>query len=58
MPLTPQELAALSEDAIALCQALLRMLHPRAVHPTREERRQIARLARDFAVKLLVDVVD
>lgn len=58
MPLTPAELAELSEDAIALCQVLLRLVHPRRLQPTKEERKQIAKFARDFALKLLVDVVD
>jgi len=58
MPLTPKELAALAEDAVALCQVLLRIAHPKAVQPTRDERRQIARMLRDFAIKLAIDLVD
>jgi hypothetical protein len=58
MPLTPKELAALAEDAVALCQVLLRIAHPKAVQPTRDERRQIARMLRVFAIKLAIDLVD
>lgn len=58
MPLTAKELAALAEDAVALCQVLLKIAHPKALQPTRDERRQIARMLRDFAIKLAIDVVD
>jgi hypothetical protein len=58
MPLTAKELAALAEDAVALCQVLLKIVHPKAIQPTRDERRQIARMLRDFAIKLAIDVVD
>ena len=58
MPLTAKELAALAEDAVALCQVLLRIAHPKAVQPTKDERRQMSRMLRDFAIKLAVDLVD
>jgi hypothetical protein len=58
MPLTAKEMAALAEDAVAICQVLLRLAHPRAVQPTKDERKQIARMLRDFALKLAIDLVD
>lgn len=58
MPLTAKELAALAEDAVALCQVLLRFAHPKAVQPTKDERKQIAKMLRDFAIKLAIDVID
>lgn len=58
MPLTAKELAALAEDAVALCQVLLRLVHPKAIQPTKDERKQIAKMLRDFAIKLAIDVID
>lgn len=58
MPLTAQEMAELAEDAVGVCQALLRLVHPKATQPTKVERKALAKMLRDFAVKLAIDLVD
>jgi predicted nuclease with RNAse H fold len=58
MPLTAREMAELAEDAVVVCQALLRLIHPKATQPTKAERKELARMLRDFAIKLAIDLVD